>query len=83
MSFEIIYSKDSIKQLKKLTNIMRKRILLSLERIRIRPYPHVKKLVSSPYFRLRVSKYRIILDIAKNKLLIYVIEIGHRKAIYK
>jgi mRNA interferase RelE/StbE len=83
MSFEIIYSKDSIKQLKKLTNIMRKRILLSLERIRIRPYPHVKKLVSSPYFRLRVGDYRIILDIVDNKLQILVIELGHRKNIYK
>jgi mRNA interferase RelE/StbE len=81
--FEIELSKSSEKQLYKLDKNIQVRIINALERIRIRPYPHVKKLVSCPYFRLRVSKYRIILDIAKNKLLIYVIEIGHRKAIYK
>ena len=81
--FEIELSKSSEKQLYKLDKNIQVRIINALERIRIRRYPHVKKLVSCPYFRLRVSKYRIILDIAKNKLLIYVIEIGHRKAIYK
>ena len=81
--YDLILSDKSKEQLKKLSKNLQDRIGAVFERIRIRPYPHVKKLVSCPYFRLRVSKYRIILDIAKNKLLIYVIEIGHRKAIYK
>lgn len=71
------------KQLYKLEKEIQKRILSTLERIRIRPYLHIKKLIGSPYFALRAGKYRIILDIKENKLLIYVIEIGHRKNIYK
>jgi len=81
--FDIEFSKNAEKQLYKLDHNVQERIIAALERIRIRPYPHVRKLVSCPYFRLRVGKYRLILDIEKNKLLIYVIEIGHRKDIYK
>jgi len=55
--------------------------MLTLERIRIRPYPYVKKLVGSPYFRLRVGDYRVILDIKENELIIHVLELGHRKNI--
>jgi len=81
--YELIYSLDAQKQLKKLEHDIRKRIILTLERCRIRPYSHVKKLVRSEYFRLRVGDYRIILDILDNKLVIHVIQLGHRKNIYK
>ncbi|MFT4311869.1 MAG: type II toxin-antitoxin system RelE family toxin [Candidatus Woesearchaeota archaeon] len=47
------------------------------------PHSYVKKLISSPYFRLRVRDYRVILDIKAGKLLIIVVDIGHRKNTYK
>jgi mRNA interferase RelE/StbE len=81
--FNVELSKNAEKQLYKLQKETQVRIVNSLERIRIRPYHYIKKLVGDPYFRLRVGKYRIILDIKENKLIIYVIEIGHRKNIYK
>jgi len=81
--FEIEFSKSAEKQLLKLEKDIQKRVISTLERIRIRPYPHVKKLVGSPYFRLRVGNYRVILDIRENKLLIFVVELGHRSNIYK
>jgi mRNA interferase RelE/StbE len=43
----------------------------------------VKKLVGDPGYRLRVGEYRVIIDIYKDKLVILVIKIGHRKNIYK
>jgi len=81
--YTLIYAEEFFKQIKKLNKDTQKRIISVLERIRIRPYPHLKKLVGSPYFRLRVGDYRVILDIKKNKLIIYVLEVGHRKNIYK
>ena len=83
MSYEIIFSDFAEKQLSKLSEDVQKRIISILKRCRIRPYPHVKKLVGSKYFRLRAGDYRVILDIIDNKLIIHVIEIGHRKKIYK
>ncbi len=81
--YSIELSKTAEKQLYKLEKNVQVRIISTLERIRVRPYPHVKKLVESPYYRLRVGNYRVILDIKEDKLIIFVIEVGHRRNIYK
>jgi len=81
--YEIIYSQYTLKQLKKLDKTLRARIISALVRIRIRPYPFVKKLVNYPFFSFRVGDYRMILDIQENKLVILVVELGHRKKVYK
>ena len=83
MIYELIYSDEARKQLKKFNKLLQERIISTLERIRFRPYAHVKKLVSSQYFSLRAGDYRIILDIRQSKLIIFVIEVGHRKNIYQ
>tara|TARA_Y100000310_G_scaffold272474_1_gene287432 strand:+ start:801 stop:1049 length:249 start_codon:yes stop_codon:yes gene_type:complete len=81
--YELVYSDEAVKDLKKLDKQTKVRILSTLERIRVRPHAHVKKLVANPYFRLRIGQHRIILDIKSNKLIIFIIEVGHRKKIYK
>ena len=83
MSYEIVFTDTSRKQFKKLEKDTQERIIKALERIRIRPEAHIKKLVDDPGYRLRVGEYRIILDIEKEKLIILVVKIGHRKNIYK
>jgi len=81
--YSLFYTETALKQLKKFEKKVQIRIISGLERIRIRPYPHVKKLVDSPYFRFRIGYYRVILDIKEDKLVLLVIEVGHRKNIYK
>jgi len=81
--YSLLYTEEFLKQFRKLDREVQKRIISTLERIRIRPYPHVKKLVGNPYFRLRVGNYRVILDLKEDKLIIYVLEVGHRRNIYK
>ncbi len=83
MIYSLLYSKEALKQLKKLDNEAKKRILSTLERIRVRPYPHVKRLTGNPYYRLRVGDYRVILDIINDQIVIFVIEVKHRKNVYK
>ena len=79
----LAYSKQALKQLKKLDKNLQDRILNVLERSRIRPFSHVKKVVGSPFYRLRVGEYRIIAEIKEEKLIILVIKVGHRKRVYK
>lgn len=81
--YEIEFSKEAEKQFFKLDKQLQERIVSTLERCQIRPYAHVKKLVGNAFYRLRVGDYRVILDIKDDKLLILVIEVGHRKDIYK
>ena len=81
--YALVYTEEFFKQINKLSTEVKKRIISTLERIRLRPHYHVKKLVGCPYFRLRVGDYRIILDIKDDKLVILVLEVGHRRNIYK
>ncbi len=83
MTYGIIFSDHSLKQLKKLEKNVQERIISTLERIKIRPQAHVTKLVGDPGYRLRVGDYRVILDLDEGNLVILVIKIGHRNKIYK
>jgi mRNA interferase RelE/StbE len=83
MTYEIIFSDQALRQLKKLEKIVQGRIIAALERIRIRPQAYVTKLVGDPCYKLRVGDYRIIMDIDNNKLTILVLKAGHRKNIYQ
>ena len=81
--YGIIISEKAFRQLSKLEKPIQTHILKALERIRIRPGAYVNKLVGDPGYSLRVDDYRIILDINKNKLIIFILKAGHRKNIYK
>lgn len=81
--YSLVYSEEAFKGLQKLQEEQQRRILSVLERCRIRPYAYVKKLVGCPYFRARAGDWRIIIDIQNEKLIILVLEIGHRKNIYR
>lgn len=81
--FDIYFTEEAKKFLKKLDEKDKRRIVSSLERCRIKPHSHVKKLVGSGYFRLRIGNFRVILDILAGKLLIISVEIGHRRNVYK
>jgi mRNA interferase RelE/StbE len=83
MTFSIIFSDFSLKQLKKLPKDVQIRIMATLRRCSVRPYPHVKRLVGSKYCKLRVGDYRVILDIVEDKLIVHVVRVGHRKSVYK
>lgn len=81
--YEIIFHKPAKKQLYKLPKETQIRILKTLERIRIRPHHFIKSLAGLKYHALRIGDYRIILDIQNKKLIIFVVELGPRKNIYK
>ena len=81
--YELIYSPSALKQLEKLEYNTKDRIVVALERLRIRPEScDIKKLVGMLGYRFRVGDYRIIFDMEKEKLIILVLKIGHRKNIY-
>ncbi|PIN87220.1 cytotoxic translational repressor of toxin-antitoxin stability system [Candidatus Woesearchaeota archaeon CG10_big_fil_rev_8_21_14_0_10_44_13] len=81
--YSIEFSQTAHKQLEKLESQAQGRIISALERCRIRPYPHVQRIVGSSFFRLRAGHYRAIMDIREDRLMIFVIEIGHRRDIYR
>jgi len=73
MTFKIVVSPKAEKQLEKLDKESKERIIAVLKRIRIRPFPHIKKLVGNKYYSARAGKYRIILDIKDEERLVQLV----------
>lgn len=81
--YEIIFKSPAKKFLKKLDKSIQKKILNKIKQLKQNPFigkPLVGNL--SGLWRLRIDKYRIIYQINKNELIIFILEVGHRKNIY-
>jgi len=80
--YSMVFSDSALKQFEKLERSVQLRISAALERIRVRPQAFLRRLVGKETYRLRVGDYRVIADLEHQRLLILVIEVGHRKNIY-
>ncbi|AVH40602.1 type II toxin-antitoxin system RelE family toxin [Agrobacterium tumefaciens] len=81
---QIAYSKSALKVLRRLPTNEAKRITSKIEQFASDPKSlanNVKALVGSPYIRLRVADWRIIMDDQGNVL--EVLKIGPRGSIYE
>ena len=84
---KVILTETFKKQLKKLDSAISKRVLDYLEQIELLDDPRSrgKALTSnlSGLWRYRVGNYRILCRINDDRLIITVIEIGHRSTVYR
>ena len=81
--YEVKWTEFFLKQLKKLNKNTARRIIDKVESIASNPFKFVKKLKGFNLYRLRVGDYRVIMSIERNKMIVFVLEIGHRKKIYR
>lgn len=82
MAFEIFWSDSAIRQLRRLDRSVARRIFDKVGLLEESPHRSVQKLVNSPYYRLRVGDYRVILDIQGDVLRILVLKVGRRESVY-
>jgi mRNA interferase RelE/StbE len=83
MKYEVKWTKTSLDQLKKLDKNITKSVMDKVEEITKNPFNFVKKLKQFNLFRLRVGDYRVIMSIENKKMIIFVLEVGHRSVIYR
>lgn len=83
MTYEIIFTKEAFEQFEKLEKGVRERISSGLESICGNPFRHVKKLHGFDLYSLRVGDYRVIMSIEMGRLIVFVLEVGHRKVVYR
>lgn len=81
--YEIFWSEFSDRQLNKLDKKTIERITQRLESIAKDPFKYVKRLKGSNLYRLRVGDYRVIMGIERGRMVILVLDVGHRKAVYR
>lgn len=78
------FTKTSNKQIAKLDKAAQQRILKAVLLLTGNPRPaQAKALVGHPGFlRIRVSDYRIIYMIERERLVVVIAKIGHRSSVY-
>lgn len=81
---EIDYSEQAVEQLKDLETEDAERIVSKLDDVVWQPDHYLKSLSGSPYYRLRVGDYRVIVDWQRDEdpQVLFVRELGHRRNIY-
>jgi mRNA interferase RelE/StbE len=84
MGFKVEINKRAVKALEKINDPDYSKIKTTILNLGDNPRPTgFKKLKGRDAYRIRVGNYRIIYDILDDALLINVVELGHRKNIYK
>ena len=83
MTYSIRVTETAKKQLSKIDKQTARRIDSKLREIASDPFAHVTRLVGLELYKMRVGDYRVLMSIQKDKLVVMVVEIGHRRNVYK
>ena len=88
MGYGVQYSDNALKALKKIDSYQSKIIVSWIGKNLVdcdNPRLHGKPLVADKkgFWRYRIGSYRVIADIREDIIMIEVINIGHRKEIYR
>ena len=84
MIYDIKIRKKAQKSLSKIPNPFQSNIIEKIRKLANNPFPpQSKKLTGREALRMRIGNYRVIYEIFENELIILVLNIGHRKNIYK
>lgn len=84
MSYEIAITRRAEKKLSKIPLEYRQKIREAINNLSINPRPlGCISLKGREGFRIRVGVYRVIYTISDQKLVILVVDVGHRRDIYR
>lgn len=86
MVWQILFTRKSQKQINELDEQVQSRLKKAiLTKLMTNPSAYLEPLVEefAGYYKFRVGDYRLICNKEDKKLIIIVIEIGHRREIYK
>jgi len=86
MTFSVIYTTRARKDLRNLPPDVARACIRAISGIKENPYSFVKKLKGSkksPLYSFRIGECRAIMSIENDRLIVFVLEIGHRSNIYR
>jgi mRNA interferase RelE/StbE len=82
--YSIRFGESFQKDIKKIPQKDRKKLLARIDKLAIEPRPYgYEKLSGMEYYRVRQGNYRIIYSIQDTELIVLILKVGHRKDIYR
>ena len=84
-SYEIEISRTAEKQLRNLSERDQLRVVRAALALAEEPYPRGTRKLSGydDVFRIRAGRFRVLYSVVKNRLVILILKIGHRKDVYR
>ena len=84
MVYRIEYTSAAARTLRSLERNTQRRILAKIEALQDNPRPpSAIKLAGHDAYRIRIGDYRVVYAVADERLLVLVVDIGHRREIYR
>lgn len=84
MAYEITILRSAQKQLAKIDRKQQQPIIDAIQSLAEEPRPNgCKKLSGRSAWRIRIGIYRVIYEIRDSELIVLIVDIGHRRDIYR
>lgn len=83
MAYRLVIPDRVNKKLDKLGVMVKSRIISGLILLKQNPRRHADRLSGTEFWKKRIGKYRVIYSIEDDKLVILVVDVGHRKKVYR
>ncbi|MCD6117485.1 type II toxin-antitoxin system RelE/ParE family toxin [bacterium] len=82
--YKIEFKRSAVKELNSIPDKDIKSIIRKIKLLTDNPRPdRCIKLTGKEQYRIRHGNYRILYSIEDDKLIVFVVKIGHRKGVYK
>ena len=84
MKYTVEIASSAQRQFKKLPEVIQEHLIPKILSLETNPRPSgVKKLQVFEYYRIRIGDYRVVYSINDKAHLINILDLGHRKDIYR
>ena len=84
MTYAVLIERRAQRALAKIAQPRRDRIIAAIQRLGDEPRPAgVKKLSGREAWPIRVGAYRVLYEIRDSQLIVLVVDVGHRRGIYR
>jgi mRNA interferase RelE/StbE len=82
--FQVIFSSPAERAIERLPQAMQRRVLAKVRSLAQNPWPvGFLKLTGVDAYRVRVGDYRVIYSVDGGKLIVLVLDVGHRREVYR
>lgn len=82
--YKVFFRKSVRKDLDSIPKRDLKRILDQIASLAAEPRPHgCEKLAGQDRYRIRQGRYRVVYAIEDDKLIVWVVKVGHRRDVYR